>query len=162
MSLSYLLLGGNIDDRLFYINKAKEFINIEIGNIIKESGIYETEPWGFKSEQYFLNQVIFIETKLSPQKLLETINIIEQKLERKRTQNQYSSRTIDIDILFYDNLVINEKNLIIPHPKLQNRKFTLIPLNEINPVFNHPVLNKSIADLLKECTDKSVVKEFLF
>lgn len=158
MALSYLLTGGNIGDRLNYIYEAKENIKKSVGKIIKESKIYETEPWGFSDESYFLNQVLLIETDFNPHELLKAVNLIEKNMGRERTKAQYSSRIIDIDILFYDNLIINNTNLIIPHPQIQNRRFTLIPLNEINSDFIHPFFNKSISTLLEECIDKSKVK----
>ena len=98
MSLTYLSIGGNMGDRLLYINKAKELLGEKIGVIIRESNIYETEPWGFVDEKYFLNLVALVETDLNYSDLLNVINIIEKESVRERIRNKYSSRTIDIDI----------------------------------------------------------------
>jgi 2-amino-4-hydroxy-6-hydroxymethyldihydropteridine diphosphokinase len=160
MHNSYLSIGGNIGDRLSYIIKAKDYIKAEIGEITLESKIYETEPWGFSDQQYFLNMVAKVITDLNCYCLLDKIHEIEQKLGRERTKNNYSSRTIDIDILFYDDIIVNETDLIIPHPYLHKRRFTLIPLNEINQDLIHPVLNQTIKNLLSECKDHSEVRIF--
>ena len=161
MALTYLLLGGNKYNRKYYLSKAKETIETKIGIIIKESMFYETEPWGFNDEKYFLNQVILIETGLSPHDLLNSILSIEHNLGRQRIGEDYSSRVIDIDILFYENLILNDPDLIIHHPLIQNRMFTLIPMNEINSTLIHPVLNQTIENLIKDCKDTSKVKVYL-
>ncbi len=157
MAKVYILIGGNIGDRELELHKAKKFITETIEEIILKSSIYETEAWGFNSDKKFLNQVIVIETECSPEEILNKSNAIERKMGRKKQQH-YSSRTIDIDILFYDNLILNSKNLVIPHEKLHERRFTLMPLNEIAADFIHPVFNKTIEQLLKQNTDKLDVK----
>ena len=162
MAITYLSLGSNIGDRQKYLEIAKKGIREQIGKIIIESGIYETEPWGFESEDIFLNSVISVETMLDPSEILEIINKIETDCGRKRSHGHYISRTIDIDILFYDQLIIYQAELEIPHPLLHQRRFILIPLNEINPELIHPVNGKKIELLLKECEDKSEVRRFLF
>jgi 2-amino-4-hydroxy-6-hydroxymethyldihydropteridine diphosphokinase len=154
---TYLLLGGNTGDREYYLKEAIKQIELLIGHVIKQSSIYETEPWGFESPNSFLNQALCVETNLAPNDIITKIQHIEQLLHRQRTVGGYESRTIDIDILFYGNSFINEENLVVPHPRLHERKFTLIPLDEINPKLIHPVFNKSIQQLLEECSDKSEV-----
>ena len=154
----YLLTGGNLGDRFKLLEQAKNEISEKIGKIKNESSIYETVPWGFKAEQDFLNQVVEVSTKLSPQKVLEFCLEIEDELGRERKSGYYESRTMDIDILFYNDEIINEPGLIIPHPKLHLRRFTLVPLTEIEPDFVHPVLNKKLTLILEECNDISDVR----
>ena len=153
MAKVYLLLGGNLGDRNYYIQMSEQLIDKELGAIINRSSIYETEPWGFQHEQNFYNRVVEINTLLNPQELLEKIHNIENNLGRERKNQQYSARTIDIDILFYDDLILNEPNLIIPHSQLHNRKFALEPLCEIKPEFMHPVMNVTVRELLSQCED---------
>ncbi len=136
-----LSLGSSLGDRRKYINEAIQNIENKIGKVIKTSSVYETEPWGFTDENMFLNQVITINTILSPQDTLKEINVIEQKLGRIRKNNQYQARTIDIDILYYDNLIMNTVELQIPHKYLHKRKFVLEPLCEIEPQMINPILN---------------------
>ncbi|MEI6823001.1 MAG: 2-amino-4-hydroxy-6-hydroxymethyldihydropteridine diphosphokinase [Bacteroidota bacterium] len=158
MSETYLLLGGNIGDTKAILKDAIKVIESSSGIVLKKSSVYKSEAWGFKSEQAFLNQVILLQTKLSPEVLLHTILSIEQQMGRERDTNEgYSSRLIDIDILFYDNLIINQESLTVPHPLLHKRRFTLLPLNEIAKDYIHPILNKSINELLLECPDDSIV-----
>ncbi|OIP03614.1 MAG: 2-amino-4-hydroxy-6-hydroxymethyldihydropteridine diphosphokinase [Bacteroidetes bacterium CG2_30_32_10] len=156
MSKAYLLLGSNKGNRLAFINQATDDICKRVGNIITYSLIYETEPWGFIDNTFFLNKVLIVETNLKPQQLLTELKTIELKLGRIKT-SFYASRTIDIDILFYDNLIISDENLIIPHPQLHKRMFTLLPLSEIAPDFIHPLLNKDLQTLTNECEDKTKV-----
>ena len=161
MNKIYLRLGGNIGDTKTIINNSIELIELLCGKVLKRSSIYQSEAWGFKSENRFLNQVLLVETELRPEDLLQTILSIEQKLGRDRNLIKgYSSRLIDIDILFYNNQIINQEKLIIPHPLLHKRKFTLIPLNEIAPDHIHPLLLKSINELLNECDDKLIVNYY--
>jgi len=160
MSETYLLLGGNIGDTKAILNDAIKLIVSLCGIVLKKSSIYKSEAWGFKSEQAFLNQVILLQTKLSPEVLLHTILSIEQQLGRERNTNEgYSSRLIDIDILFYDNQIINQESIIVPHPLLHKRRFTLLPLNEIAKDYMHPIFNKSVNELLLECKDNLIVKK---
>ncbi|MFA8450571.1 MAG: 2-amino-4-hydroxy-6-hydroxymethyldihydropteridine diphosphokinase [Bacteroidales bacterium] len=158
MAKSFLLLGGNQGNRTELIQQAELFITQLTGTIVQKSLIYESEAWGFKAENNFLNSVVEIETNLSPEKLLETVLGIEDKLGRKRSGEGYSSRTMDIDILFYDNLIIKTPTLTIPHPRLHLRKFTLLPLAEIAPNYTHPELHKTLELLRLECQDNSKVK----
>lgn len=155
----FLSLGTNIGNKLANLSTAITEIEKNIGQINQQSGIYETEAWGFESDSNFLNQVIILETNLEPTQLIDACLRIERKMgrERNRTGN-YESRIIDIDILFYGDSIVNDDNLSIPHPLLQKRRFILEPLHEIAPDYIHPVLGKSISDLLDECTDTGLVR----
>ena len=148
MGIAYIGIGSNIGDRLSYIRRAINDIvlNCEITNA---SSIYETEPIGYALQPKFLNCVISLKTSLTPQALLHFLLSIENKLERKR-KTRFGPRTIDLDILLYDNLIIHENDLIIPHPEMHKRQFVLLPLNEIAPNLKHPIFNKSIKTLLEE------------
>ena len=159
MNQVFLLLGGNLDDRFGLLSIAKEDISKEIGEILQESSIYETAPWGFESEQNFLNQVIIVSTSLSPIQVLRKCQIIENKLGRVRKSEHYASRTMDIDILFYNEEIINTTELIVPHKRLHKRRFTLEPLVELAPNFMHPVIRKSLFEIMKECTDEADIKK---
>ena len=159
MNKVILLTGGNAGDRFDFLNQAKNDIRNKIGEIVKESAIYESVPWGFESEQDFLNQVIIITTEYSPTEVLHKCQEIENELGRIRKSKQYSSRTIDIDILFFNNEIVDLPDLTIPHKQLHKRRFTLEPLAEIAPDYIHPVLNKTIVEILKNCRDSSEVKK---
>jgi len=160
MARSILLLGSNLGDREGLLDRAMEKLNEKAGKVIKSSSMYETEPWGFEAENSFLNQVIIIETDHKPANLLFTLQDIELDLGRKRCNKQYESRLIDIDVLFYGDEIINTKDLIIPHPRIQERMFVLKPLMEISPNLTHPVLEKSIKALFDNCKDKLKVEIF--
>jgi len=153
MTSTYLLLGGNIGDKERIFSETRIRLKNQVGEISLLSAVYETEPWGFESSDLFWNQALEIQTSLSPEEVLYQTKLIEHELGRIRKENQYSSRLIDIDILFYGDQHIQQENLIIPHPRIQERKFALIPLCEIVPDLVHPVLQKSIMQLLGECTD---------
>lgn len=155
----YLSLGSNIGDRESYLQKALQFIDVRIGKVIIASRIYNSSPWGNRNQNEFLNQVIRIETTYSPQDILSIISEIEKELNRVR-EHKWAARTLDIDILFFNSEVLNLPNLSIPHPLLHERKFVLIPMNEIAPTYIHPVLNKTICQLLNECKDSLSVISF--
>jgi 2-amino-4-hydroxy-6-hydroxymethyldihydropteridine diphosphokinase len=160
MKKAFLGLGSNLGNREENLQKAKISIEESIGSIVSASSVYETEPWGFKSDNEFLNMVICVETGLSPSGLLGRILMIESQLGRIRYKTEYSSRNIDIDILLYNNEIVDEAALKIPHPEMQDRKFVLIPICEIAPELIHPVLNKSIKSLLKSCKDNRSVRKY--
>ena len=155
----FLMIGGNIENRMRYIEKTKSEIESKIGRIVNSSSIFETIAWGNESQPAFLNQALEINTSLTPEKLLETCLEIELYLGRKRLKKN-DARTVDIDILFYKNEIIHTKNIEIPHPRLHLRNFVLAPLNEICPNKIHPILRKKISSLFKSSTDKLDVKIF--
>ncbi|MEP6674549.1 MAG: 2-amino-4-hydroxy-6-hydroxymethyldihydropteridine diphosphokinase [Ferruginibacter sp.] len=159
MNTAYLLIGGNMGHRINNIKTAIKKIEQLIGHISRQSSIYETAAWGNRQQPDFLNQVIVVETKLDPAKLMNTILIIEEKMGRIRNKKN-DPRVIDIDILFFERMIIDEKDLSVPHPQIQNRKFVLVPLNELSPNLKHPVLKKTIHQLLTICPDKLEVKKF--
>ena len=157
MNNTYLLLGSNMGNSLNQLSVAIDHIKKKTGEIIRKSGLYSTAAWGNPNQPDFLNQVIKIETTLTVEETLESILAIEKLMGRVRTTKN-APRIIDIDILFFDKEIISEKDLVVPHPEIQNRRFVLIPLNEISPQFKHPVLKKTIAELLEECPDNLEVK----
>jgi len=159
MNEAFLLTGGNIGDRKNYLWRAKKEIEERCGKILKQSSIYETAAWGKEDQEAFLNQVLKIETGLSSEELLHTILKVEEDLGRKRDL-KYGPRIIDIDILFFNNEVIDLHGLKIPHPQIQNRKFVLVPLNEIAAEKIHPVFRKTVSRLLSECPDPLTVNKF--
>lgn len=153
----YLLLGGNIGNVIEHFQKSIDALTT-IGIIIKKSSVVQSKAWGFESSDLFYNQVILIETDLTPEEVLAFNQSIEKKLGRMRDHTGiYSSRTIDIDILYYENKVTKSELLEIPHPRLHLRNFTLVPLVEIAPDFVHPIFLISNAELLNNCEDQSVV-----
>lgn len=159
MSILYLSLGSNLKSRIRELKFAVIRIEAEIGEIIQSSSLYETAPWGGVAKYPFLNQVVKVETDLLPMEVLEKIQFIETQLGRARIQ-KWGDRTIDIDVLFYDNEIINEENLQIPQLNIERRRFNLVPLCEINADFVHPVLGKTIKSLLAECQDSLLVEKF--
>lgn len=159
MNEAYLLTGGNIGDRLAYLQKACNKIEKEAGVILKKSGVYETAAWGLTEQNSFLNQVLLVSTSLQAEELLKTLLHIELELGRKRTEKM-GPRTLDIDILFYNNEIISSPGLTVPHPQIANRRFVLAPLIEIAPGFVHPGLQKTVAELLEICPDKLEVKKY--
>ena len=159
MNIIYIQLGSNMGNRKSYIEKSMQQIEQEIGNIICSSKIYESSPWGVSIQNHFLNSVIKIESELSSSILLKKLQEIENNLGRVRKE-KWGERSIDLDILFYNSEIINTENLKVPHPYIQDRKFVLVPLSEIDTDYNHPVLHKNISSLLKECTDTEIVYEY--
>ncbi len=158
MNKAYLLTGGNEGDRYLNMQQARANIEHICGELIQVSSLYETAPWGNPDQPDFLNQVLLIGTKLKPRDLLKAIFSIEEKGGRIRSVKN-GPRTIDIDILFYNDLVLEERGLVIPHPRIAERRFVLEPLNEISPQFVHPVLQKTVHNLLLECKDELAVKK---
>jgi 2-amino-4-hydroxy-6-hydroxymethyldihydropteridine diphosphokinase len=160
-SKAYFLFGSDTGDREKHINDACNFVKNEIGEIVAESSLYLTEAWGFDSDVMFFNKIIAVETDLDVFEILDITQKIEFKLGRRnKTTDKYQSRVIDIDILFYDEKIIETQRLTIPHPQIPNRRFVLQPLAEIASDFVHPALHKSILQLLADCKDEKKVKLF--
>ncbi|MBC7890054.1 MAG: 2-amino-4-hydroxy-6-hydroxymethyldihydropteridine diphosphokinase [Ferruginibacter sp.] len=159
MNKTYLLLGSNMGKSWQQLQTSIKHLEKKIGKVIRKSAIYTTAAWGNTNQPDFLNQVIVIETILTAPETLQHILAIEKKMGRIRTVKN-APRIIDIDILFFNKQIIQLKDLIIPHPEIQNRQFVLVPLNELSPRFKHPVLNKNIHQLLAVCTDQLNVKKF--
>ena len=148
MANVYLGLGTNLGDRKKNITNATIIIGSVMGEIRQLSSLYTSEPWGFQSENNFLNAVVLIETEHSPETCLQMAKSIEREMGRTyHKTGEYEDRIIDIDILLYDNLIIDSESLKIPHPLIQERLFVLNPLAELAPEFVHPVLGKSIQEL---------------
>ena len=158
MNTIYLLLGSNLKNPEQQLSNAIKHIGTEIGEIIKASSLYATAAWGNTNQPDFLNQLIVVYSNFSADFIMETILTIEENMGRIRTQKN-APREIDIDILFFNNDIINLPELIIPHPLLQERKFVLIPLNEISPNFKHPIFLKTAQELLEMCTDSLNVQK---
>ncbi|MCA1758159.1 MAG: 2-amino-4-hydroxy-6-hydroxymethyldihydropteridine diphosphokinase [Bacteroidales bacterium] len=155
----FLGIGGNLGNKHNNLIKVLLLIENELGAIRKKSSVYETPPWGFQAEENFWNMVVEIETGLNPEELLQQIKSIEQEFGRKRRTVNYTSREMDIDILYFDDLVSENERLKIPHPHIQKRLFVLVPLAEIAPEKSHPVLQKTNRQLLENCVDKSEIKK---
>lgn len=160
MAKVYFLIGGNLGDREQILDQSINLMQDKIGSLVQLSPIYETEPWGFEHEQNFLNQVVVLESDFAPLLVLDLCQDIEKKMGRVRKKNRYSERTIDIDILFYEDQIINSERLEIPHPRMKERKFALCPLKDVAEDFIHPVFQKSIAELFDECKDDSEIKKY--
>lgn len=144
-------MGTNLGDREFNLLRAIDKINQGIGAVVACSSVLETEPWGFEAEQNFLNQALKIECDCSPHDLLLSLKSLENELGRAaKTKKEYESRLIDIDILFFNEQVVNLPDLVIPHPQIQCRYFALKPLCEIASTYIHPLLGKTIETMLNE------------
>ncbi len=154
----YLSLGSNVGDSLSHMGAACSMIEKRIGAIRQQSSLYTTAAWGNTQQPDFVNQVIILETKLDCNGLMQTILEIEQEMGRIRTVKN-APRIIDIDILFYNDSIIEEDNLRIPHPLIQDRNFVLTPLMELSPNWVHPVLQQTIRELQQACADTLPVKK---
>lgn len=152
-------LGSNQGNRIKNLSKTRKLLGTVLGEIKLLSSVYESEPWGYNDPVSYYNQVILIDTKAKPFAVLEKCLSIERALGRIRKKVNYEARPIDLDILFYNNQRINSTYLTIPHPKLHLRKFVLEPLNQIMPDFIHPVLGKSVKELLFMCKDSCWVRQ---
>ena len=159
MAIVYLSLGSNQGDRIGYVQQATSLLNLTDGiTIVRTSAFYETEPWNMTTNTWFVNAIVEIKTSLSPIDLLHECQRIEKQLGRTPKETAgYADRTIDIDILFYGKEIINEENLIIPHKYLHLRAFTLVPLLELIPDFEHPVLHKTISEIHNDLENPEMV-----
>ncbi len=156
---TYLSLGSNQGEKLNNLQKAIDSIGDEVGAIHKVSSVYKTKSWGFESDD-FLNCCVEVSTSLNPEDLLTTILKIEEKLGRIRSDdNEYSARSIDIDILLFDDEIIFSPNLIVPHPRMLERKFVLVPLTEIAPNYRHTIEKQTILMCLQNCTDNGIIEK---
>lgn len=149
MAIAYLCLGSNVGDKLGYVQQAVKLLTeSKMVTVVRSSAFYETEPWGNKELDWFVNAVIEIKTKLSPRELLDLCKNTEILMGRKKVSTKnYEARCIDIDILFYGDMIINEPDLIIPHPHLHERAFAIVPLLELIPDYEHPKYKKSLLEL---------------
>ena len=158
MRTAYLLIGGNLGNRKENLSKAVSLINEQCGSLTRSSSIYETEAWGITDQPSFLNQALEISTSLTARQLMRKVLKIEEELGRVRKE-KLGPRIIDIDILLFENEIHDLRFLKIPHPEMQNRRFVLTPLAEIATAFEHPVLKKTVTELLEECPDNLEVKK---
>lgn len=155
--------GSNLGDRIKNIRQAINMIQESLGEVKQISSFYESEPWGFESQEIFVNGVLIINTLLSPEQLLKGLKKIEQNLGRKeKTLEAYNDREIDLDILYFGDKVISLHCLDIPHPHIYKRRFVLEPIFEIAPNFVDVRVSKTITELLNACTDASVLKKIVF
>jgi 2-amino-4-hydroxy-6-hydroxymethyldihydropteridine diphosphokinase len=155
-------LGTNVGDRLTNLREAVRFIDQSVGKIARCSEVWETEPWGYNSPNSFYNAVCVVRYERPDQifSLMEQLLRIEQMMGRMRNEtNTYEDRIIDLDLISFDDLVLQLDNIIIPHPKMHLRKFVLLPLEQIYPSWYHPVLEKTVRELISECPDKTVVRK---
>lgn len=160
MNKSYLLIGGNEGDRMAHLSEARHAIGMTVGTLLRSSSLYETEPWGKPDQADFLNQALLVETPLQAPALLAALLAIEESMGRKR-QEKWGPRLIDIDILLFNDEILQLPGLSIPHPELPKRRFALVPLDEIAPAQHHPLTGLSIHELLSVCPDHSDVKKIV-
>ena len=158
MNTVYLLLGSNMGDSEQMLTVATNMIEKNIGKLTKSSSIYRTAAWGNEDQPDFLNQIIIISSSLSSSNILKEMFGIEKEMGRVRTTKN-AARIIDIDMLFFNDEIIQTETLTVPHPQIQNRRFVLVPLAEISPDFQHPLLKKSSLELLSICSDKLNVQK---
>ncbi|MEQ8303676.1 MAG: 2-amino-4-hydroxy-6-hydroxymethyldihydropteridine diphosphokinase [Cyclobacteriaceae bacterium] len=159
MAKVYFLLGSNMGDRKLNLSRAREKIESQFSADLQASSIFESKAWGITDQPSFLNQVIALDSTEAPAWVLEVILAIEKEMGRKR-HVKWGERLIDIDVLFYGSEVISKPNLVIPHPAIPERRFTLVPLAELAAELIHPVLKKSVSQLLEECVDPLWVRPF--
>lgn len=158
MARAGLVIGSNLDDRLSYMKRAQSSLEVHVGKLIGKSSVYVSPPWGYNSSNEYYNQVLLFDTSLTADHLLHFCLRIEKLLGRVRTEKQgYADRTIDIDIMFLGEEVIDTKDLTLPHPRMHERKFCLLPLFEVNPDWVHPSMSKGLVELIESCSDESSI-----
>ncbi len=153
----YLCIGGNLGEREANLEEAIGFIDINIGDVLGLSSVYESEPWGMTDVPNFLNQVVHIQCELSNEVLVKEIAELEEFFGRERSAGGYVSREMDVDVLFIDMEIVDTETLIVPHPRMAERRFVLEPLAEIAPDLMHPQLKQTVTEILKACADKGKV-----
>ena len=156
---AYLLLGSNLGDRAALLRDAQAHLANAAGPVVAASALYETAAWGREDQPAFLNQVLAVHTRLSPESLLAECLATEQRAGRQRLEH-WGSRTLDVDILLFGDAIIDRPDLVVPHPRLAERRFALLPLAEIAGAVRHPVWLKSIAELLAACPDPLPVRQW--
>jgi len=154
-ALAYFSLGSNLGDRMGNLEVARSLMEEKMGRVEQVSKVYESSPWGFSSENPFYNCCLILSSGLKPADLMGKALQVEQELGRVREKSGYSDRLIDIDLLLYEDLVLNQPDLILPHPRMEMRKFVLLPLVELAPSLIHPVSGHTMAELLEQCRDPS-------
>ena len=161
METAYVLFGSNMGDKNRIFAQACLYINNRCGRVVQVSAAYESEPWGFETEEWFLNRVIVLETELDPEALMQQLLDIEAELGRVRHPEiqGYTSRTADLDILYYGNRIVLSDSLTIPHPRLHQRRFALLPMCEVAPQLVHPAFSFTQTELLRRCHDFSEVRK---
>ena len=161
MERCFILFGSNMGDKNKIYAQACLLINNRCGRIVAQSSAYESEPWGFEAKEWFLNRLVVVETELEPEAMLHQLLDIEAELGRVRHPETggYTSRTADLDILYYGSRIVLTDSLTIPHPRLHQRRFALLPLCEVAPEFVHPAFNMTQTELLKRCFDFSEVRK---
>ena len=155
--IAFIGSGSNLGNREQQLSRALEWIKAEVGQVLQESAIYQTSPWGGIDQPDYLNQVWQIRTMLDPFRLMTALLNLEKRANRERVQ-RWGARTLDLDLLFFDDYQIRTDFLSLPHPRLQDRNFVLIPLAEIAPDWSHPVLQKTVKALMQDSPDKEVVR----
>ncbi len=152
MNIAYICAGSNLGDRVGYLQQANNLLNYTQNiKVVESSSLYESEPVGYTDQEWFVNAVMLIETTLSPQELLVECLRIEKQLGRVRDpKNRWGERTLDLDILFYGDKVIEEESLQIPHPRMHERAYALVPMLELNPDFVHPAIKKTVFEIHSE------------
>ncbi len=156
MKLAAIGLGSNIEPRLEALEKSILWVESLIGKVIQKSKIYESEPWGVLNQSYFLNQVVLVETELNPLEVLQYLKKIEALMGREEGE-RWGPRLIDLDLLFLDREIFHSSELLLPHPRLHERNFVLLPLQEVFSEWVHPTYQMNIRDLLRYCQDEGIV-----
>ncbi|GAA4381769.1 2-amino-4-hydroxy-6-hydroxymethyldihydropteridine diphosphokinase [Hymenobacter koreensis] len=157
---AYLLLGSNLGNRVAVLHRALVALAEQAGKIVSVSPVYETAAWGLEAQPAFLNQAVHISTALAPEALLDICQQVEQEAGRER-EEMWGPRTLDVDILLYDDVVLDSPRLVLPHPRLHKRRFALVPLADLAPSLVHPALGQTVQQLLADCPDTLPVEAWM-